>query len=463
MTEVELALPPALFASNPRGLIDHMGLYGRHIRGERWAVRPQDHKLVTSCALADETGLAYRFDHLSNAPQSGSFDPDPALAERFERERVLLINRMVQGDMAALFHQIQLNIVTAPHADLIDVVRDAYEGIGKMPMESTKKPAFPNRSAHVVVASDVLIRRVRLPGILFRFAQDPDAINTLTSAAQNDTGRVPLFGSSSDWYHNVIGIVHYLGPLLSCLSPRFWCLPATRPMTAVLFSLGLDINGFDGAPRELMQLVPTAGRTESLPHLKPQSTSWAQAIHWWTFRVDQMFRYLSDPTTFIDLQRLYAAHAHHHWMLTFGETFGLMTSVQCAGRDVAAQRSLMNNLFDLISRITGADVDRLCTLRYAEKRASDVRSEMPESVATLLMPAVDRAVNALAELQKHFFIQHQRGDEEVRLYLSDGAGRTSHDSLAIAKLLKLFRDATHGYGGKGGEAALKSELDAGAY
>ena len=40
---------------------------------------------------------------------------------------------------------------------------------------------------------------------------------------------------------------------------------------------------------------------------------------------------------------------------------------------------------------------------------------MPESVAALLLPAVDRAVNALAEVQNGLFIQKQRGDEMVRL------------------------------------------------
>lgn len=146
-------------------------------------------------------------------------------------------------------------------------------------------------------------------------------------------------------------------------------------------------------------------------------------------------------------------------MLTFGETFGLMTSLQCAGRDVTAQRSLMNNLFDLMHRITGADVDRLCTLTYAKKKAAEVRAKMPESIAELLMPAVDRAINALEEIQKGFFIQRRRGDENLRLHLPDGSWEERTPERAVAMLLKLFRNATHGYGGKSGEVR-KSEIDA---
>jgi hypothetical protein len=173
-----------------------------------------------------------------------------------------------------------------------------------------------------------------------------------------------------------------------------------------------------------------------------------------------MFGYLSDPTTFRDANGAYAPHAHHHWMLTFGETFGLMTSLLCAGRDITAQRSLMNNLFDLIHRITGADVDRLCTLSYAEKMAAEVRSNMIESVAALLMSSADRAVNALAEVQNRLFIQQQRGDENVRLYLPDGSYEERTPERAVAMLLKLFRDATHGYGGKSRESQRKVAIDA---
>ena len=117
MTEVELTLPTSLFDGNLRGLISHLGLYGRHVGGERWAVRPNENgRLVTSCQLADETGLTYRFDRLSTAPQSPTLEPGPDLAEHFERQRKILLDRITKGDMSALFHQIQLNVATARRA-----------------------------------------------------------------------------------------------------------------------------------------------------------------------------------------------------------------------------------------------------------------------------------------------------------------------------------------------------------
>lgn len=459
MLEVELHLPAKLFGGNTPGLITHLGLYGRDLGNERWAVRPnQDNAFLKSFDLADESGLAHRYDLLHHSPKSPQLHMDPSLTKEFERQRAHLEQRVRAGDMSALFHLLQLNIATADADNLESVVKDAYGAIGRMPIAETSTPAFPNRSAHLIVALDHLIRRVSLPRILSRFDQDPDTARLVElTQSRGESGGV--FNTSTDWYHNVIGVVHYVAPLLGCLSPRFWCVPGTRAMTVVLLSLGLDINGFTNTPTEPMQLLPTAGRKTVVPPAGLHDLSCRHAIHWWVFRLNQMFGYLSDPTTFKDGGGTYAVHEHHHWMLTFGEAFGLMTSLQCAGRDVSAQRSLMNNLFDLISRITGADVDRLCTLTYAKKRAAEVRTKMPETVAALLMPPVERALTALTDLQQHFFIQQQRGDESVQLRLPDGSCEERDPEQAAAMLLKLFRNATHGYGGKSGEPR-KGEINA---
>jgi hypothetical protein len=271
---------------------------------------------------------------------------------------------------------------------------------------------------------------------------------------------IRLFASSADWYQNVIGIVHYLGPLLGCLSPRFWCLPANRPLCAILFSLGQDVNGFRASPMEFMQLLPARGRDEPIPHVQLQPTSCRHAIHWWTVRLNQMFAYLSDPTTFNDAQGMYAPHEHHHWLLTFDRLFALTTSLQTAERDRTAQRALMCNLLDTLSdRIMDRKFERLCTLAFAKETADQVRQKMPKDVASILMPAADRAVAALAQAQDGFFIQKQRGDEEVSFRLTDGSWQRRSPERATAMLLKVFRNATHGFGHRKG-ARRKNEVDA---
>ena len=269
--EVRLRLPGGLFGDNPRGLVGHLGLRGRPLGDDYWMVRPtDDNRLIRSFDLADETGLAHRFDRLCNAPlPADSYEIDQEAAARFTELQNQLLERLKANDHSALFHLIQSSIVKAHsnREDLTAPVRDGYAGIGQIPMGETGEPAFPNRSASLVVATDLLLRRVRLPGIMLRFDQDPDALQILTGEQkQSVMGR--MFASSADWYQEIIGVVHYLGPLLGCISPRFWCLPTALPPSAILFNLGMDLNGFRQSPMELMQLIP---REQETRRFRPSS------------------------------------------------------------------------------------------------------------------------------------------------------------------------------------------------
>jgi hypothetical protein len=372
-----------------------------------------------------------------------------------------LAERIKAKDVSALFHLIQVNIVRAHgnRADLVAATKDGYDGIGTMPLGATDEPAFPHRSAHLIVATDLLIRRVRLPGIMFRFAQDPDALSNLKSL-QAGAGTDRMFGSSTDWFQQVIGLVRYLGPLLGCMSPRFWCLPGAVPPIAILFNLGMDLAGLRQSPMEPMQLIPTQTRGEPTSPVQTSEVAGRQAIHWWAIQLNRMFHYLSDPTTFRDADGNYAAHEHHHWMLTFGQVFGLTTSLQVAVRDRTAQRAMMNSLLDAFAdRITGRDFDRLCTWTFAQRTADQVRQRMSPAAAAILMPAADRAVDALKRAQEGFYIQKQRGDDEVVLRLSDGTEERRSPERAVAMLLKLYRNATHGFGPRPGNRR-KNEIDA---
>jgi hypothetical protein len=43
---------------------------------------------------------------------------------------------------------------------------------------------------------------------------------------------------------------------------------------------------------------------------------------------------------------VYDPYEHQHWLLTFGQVFGLTTALQAAGRNHNVQRALMNTLLD---------------------------------------------------------------------------------------------------------------------
>jgi hypothetical protein len=69
----KLPLPAALFGGDPRGLLQHLGLNGRRLTDEQWAVWPNDgRRFVSHHNLPDETEFGNNFDRsttcLTQAP-----------------------------------------------------------------------------------------------------------------------------------------------------------------------------------------------------------------------------------------------------------------------------------------------------------------------------------------------------------------------------------------------------------
>jgi hypothetical protein len=196
----------------------------------------------------------------------------------FEELEAQLVERMKStSDLAAPFHSIQANVGRAVEPDeLVIVVRDAYSYLKQVKYETSDDLAFSGPAVTLISATSLLIARARLPAILFRFDQDPDAIKSMAEVDLEEGG---FFGSSDVWYREIVGVIHYLGPLLGCLSPRFWCLPPGRAPRALLFSLGIDLNGLRSSPMELMQLLPGFGRDEPIAAIDITPTSCRRAIH----------------------------------------------------------------------------------------------------------------------------------------------------------------------------------------
>lgn len=450
---VQMRLPGPLFGGDPRGLLRFLGLHGQLVKDDLWSVWPDssDRSFVRCRYLAEETGFV-NFDPLRDARDPSVTFDDPDTLARFSELEDQLAQRMAGdgSDLAAPFHKVQVDIAKSATADeLVAVVRGAYDNLRQIRVEATEELAFPSPGVTLLTATELLIRRARLPAVLMRFDQDPDAMKNMPTSV--DELEESFFASSAHWYHEVIGLIHYLGPLLGCLSPRFWCLPTGRPPFAVLFSLGLDLNGLRNSPMELMQLLPGHGRMEPTPPVEITSAACRHAIAWWTNRLNRMFQYLSDPTTFSNANGIYDPYEHQHWLLTFGQIFGLTTALQTAGRNYSVQRVLMNTLLDTFAdRIrTRRRFDQLCTYQTAKTIADKVRTCMTEEIAEVLMPIADRAVESLRRVEDGFFIRRQRGDQNVLVWIP-GDPRPHHREphRATALLLQVFRNATHGFGGK---------------
>src|ERR1700747_2048674 len=107
--EVELVLPGVLFGGDLRGFLDYLGLHGRSLGNNRWAVWPNnDEVFISHYGLADDTEFVNRFDHLKNMPLTSPHLDDPETVARLAEMEKQLAERMSGGsDIAALFHSIQ--------------------------------------------------------------------------------------------------------------------------------------------------------------------------------------------------------------------------------------------------------------------------------------------------------------------------------------------------------------------
>ncbi len=99
-------------------------------------------------------------------------------------------------------------------------------------------------------------------------------------------------------------------------------------------------------------------------------------------------------------------------------------------------------------RTTQSRFEQLCAYDTAKEIAENLRTKMPEMVAAILMPLADRAVNSLRRVQDGFFFREQRGDNNVVVSIpGNDHGRHRAPEWAAAMLMKIHRNATHGFGG----------------
>jgi hypothetical protein len=147
--EVEVELSGALFDGDPRGFIDHIGLHGRPLGNNRWAVWPTNDKaFISHRGLADQTQFANRFDHLNQVPVTGThLADDPELLTRFAELESQLADRLSgKADIAAVFYRIQTNVVKCTTSEeLVTVVQQAYDQLGTVGLEweSSSFPTAP--------------------------------------------------------------------------------------------------------------------------------------------------------------------------------------------------------------------------------------------------------------------------------------------------------------------------------
>lgn len=450
----ELELPSELYGGNVSGLFDSFGLSARRIAGNRWRIHAatpagRPHELISSRTLSGPKVRSPQFDALSTLLDAL---PDYRLNSKAE-EHVQRLRSAVENDDVDLpthLLHFQTELMMASVGDSPELVERCFHLLGEFVREGTDTPLFPDRSAHLIWTSEMLYRRVKLPSIVLRIAQDPAFVDELRAGAINVERAGSKFQSASEQVSSLALSGSFLGPLMGSLLPYMWGFPISRAQSTIVFGFGRAVPSVTSTSKGMLQLLPATGQTgdPGRPQFAPVATR--EAIDWWVLRLNQLFTYLTDPATFVDSAGLYAPHEQQHWILTVDQILRLTTSLQMSVRDPVGQRATAFTLLGSFSdRLLGSKVNlkKLFTLAYAREQFEFVKRSMPAPASEILLPAAQRALDALEEVQAGFFIAHQRNARTVTIHHADGQAKTINLQDAAARLMVLHRNATHGYGG----------------
>jgi hypothetical protein len=170
-----------------------------------------------------------------------------------------------------------------------------------------------------------------------------------------------------------------------------------------------------------------------------------------------MFGVLSDPAVYTNSDHDYMPSKHLHAQLSVEQLFRRTASIQRAHRDTDARRVLLFTTLDTLERVTSRTLTTMCTLSFARRTLKELRKSLSVEVAQLLLPAAERAVEALAALQDGFFLARQSGSTVVDFI--DTNGDPAHLSLedAAAEYVRVLRNATHGHGSNREDAKLRTD------
>lgn len=355
-----------------------------------------------------------------------------------------------------MINHLRLASIGISQAQLPEQLRGFHEAlVGVTLTEDPSVHPFENAGVSLIEVSSELHHRLKLASVWLRIRHDPllasGHLGHLTDSGARREEQ--LFAASAELQSGVYMMDAYLGPLSTCLTPAVWCFDIPRTLGTLHITLGKPISGTYGDAVEPLQLVTIPGAQTSvpIPDLGPRSP--ARATSHWCRWLDLMFGVVSDPVAFANADGEFDPSAQLHAVLSLEQVFRRCTSLMAAHRDLHARRALAFSVLDSIETLSGIDFERMCTLQYATRTLRTLEEALPLDVAEVLLPSARRAVDALEALQDGLFMLNQieasgvmHGDREIS------------PETAVAKYLKLLRDATHGHGGRGQKASLTETL-----
>ncbi len=398
--------------------------------------------------IVEATGASHYavLDGLSEEPPHVQRISTTDIAERRERAK--------SGELVHLVSYMQLMTAVCPLSDVRSVIEDFQGSLAAFTIEENGERVFPAPANYLLTRSPALLHRLRVPSVWLRLAHD-EGLARGERAHMNaalEAGEL-VFASGEALSDGVYVLDAYLGPLLASLAPAVWAFTSPRASGTFLFSFGRAIAGTTGDASELLQALPSQMRTVSQTTVGPlgfrvpalTSNEINAALRWWCARMNDLFAVLSDPACFVDTSGVYAPERHLQVIMTVEQLFRRTTAALLSHRDVNARRVLLFSVLDTLHRLTAKDFVLHCRAENAHATLDRVRARVPIEAAPLLLPAAERAVEALDGVRDGFFIVRQTGAAGIT-YIDGASTKVLTVDEGAALYLKALRDATHGHG-----------------
>lgn len=448
----EMPVPSWFYGGDPTKLFVRARLHSRpdrfrHVSSvqteESYYRRAAD--LVTVVNLAGPEQPT-SFDLLDALTELIPHDASPQVLEAVNQKRVRVAQTRAPVD-ALVLHQLEL--MTAPSSSLGETTRRLFEDLREIGMQDdSSDKLFARAGVQLIQRSEALLWRSKLASLFVQMQQDPRLQSGDVSHLKGQLGDGGLaFQSSSGLNDGLYLLDAYLGPLLGALTPAVWAFTASRSSGSIVTTLGQPLAGASGEATELLQLVSVPGATRSLPTPELSPGASTDAVTWWGRQLNELFSVLSDPVVFTNRSGIYQPAAQLQAVLSIEQLFRRTTSIQVAHRDTNARRVLMFTVLDTLERLTNRNLDAHSSLSTAIKTLEVVRETIPVSAAEVLLPAAERAVASLRDLQDGFFLPRRPGaPDTIDLRLESQPDISISVERATGWYIKALRDATHGHG-----------------
>lgn len=249
----------------------------------------------------------------------------------------------------------------------------------------------------------------------------------------------------------------YLAPLMLAATPYVWCIPAYTGKQVILYDFGVPIRGASGSAVEPLQILSHRGVLHAAPAPTFERDSTVRATEWWSRRLNELLRLLATRLCFEEVM---------------GSTPQPITFTVCS--QLSSYSGMSKEFWPIIVMSTRDGYYFLASLipsdasltaiyhhgaipRRVERTIRRIESSIPTSARKLLVPASHASLFGLQKLSDGFFFGLSPDKARVRLLAVRDRTQELSRNVATGRYLQLLRDATHGFGEKGGQTNSRDE------